>query len=181
VRLLASGPRTGLAEIRLPPVQPGSSIMPGKVNPVLAEMVNMVCYQVTGLDATIGAAAEAGQLELNVMMPVIAHNLFFAMTILTNATRAFAERCVRGITADEDQCGRWLERSPAIVTALAPRIGYAAAAKLASEAVERNLTVRELVVEKRLLTQEELSVILDLRAMTEPGVPGDRGPSVKKS
>jgi aspartate ammonia-lyase len=173
VRLLASGPRTGLAEIRLPAVQPGSSIMPGKVNPVIAEMVNMVCYQVMGNDATVAAAAEAGQLELNVMMPVIAHNLFFAMAILTSASRVFAERCVAGIEADEIQAAYWLERSPAIVTALAPRIGYAEAAKLAKEAVEKNVTVRELVAEKGILPAEELDRLLDLRSMTEPGVPGE--------
>jgi aspartate ammonia-lyase len=173
LRLLASGPRTGLAEIRLPAVQPGSSIMPGKVNPVVAEMVNMVCYQAMGNDATIAAASEAGQLELNVMMPVIAHNLFFTMGILTSASRVLAERCVTGIEADETQAAYWLERSPAIVTALAPRIGYAEAAQLAKEAVERNVTVRELVAEKGILTPEELDAILDLRAMTDPGVPGE--------
>jgi aspartate ammonia-lyase len=173
IRLLASGPRTGLAEIRLPAVQPGSSIMPGKVNPVIAEMVNMVCYQVMGNDATVAAAAEAGQLELNVMMPVIAHNLFFAMTILTSASRVFAGRCVAGIEADEIQAAYWLERSPAIVTALAPRIGYAEAAKLAKEAVEKNVTVRELVAQKGILPAEELDKLLDLRSMTEPGVPGE--------
>jgi aspartate ammonia-lyase len=172
LRLLASGPRTGLAEIRLPAVQPGSSIMPGKVNPVMAEMVNMVCFQVIGLDTTVAMAAEAGQLELNVMMPVIAHNLFFAEEILTTATRALDERCVRGIVADAAQCAYWLERSPAIVTALAPRIGYAEAAKLAKEAVERNLTVRELVLEKGILSVRDLDAILDLRAMTDIGVPG---------
>jgi aspartate ammonia-lyase len=172
LRLLASGPRTGLAEIRLPAVQPGSSIMPGKVNPVIAEMVNMVCYQAMGNDATIAAASEAGQLELNVMMPVIAHNLFFTMGILTSASRVLAERCISGIEADETQAAYWLERSPAIVTALAPRIGYAEAAQLAKEAVERNMTVRELVAEKAILPPEELDAILDLRAMTDPGVPG---------
>src|SRR2546426_137411 len=173
LRLLASGPRTGLAEIALPPVQPGSSIMPGKVNPSIAEMVNMVCYQAIGNDVTVAAAAEAGQLELNVMMPVIAHNLLFTMLILTNASRIFAERCVEGIEADRAMCEHWLERSPAIVTALAPRIGYAAAAQLAKEAVARNVTVRQLVRDKGLLTDAELDRVLDLRAMTEPGVPGE--------
>ncbi|MBI4499632.1 MAG: aspartate ammonia-lyase [Gemmatimonadetes bacterium] len=174
IRLLASGPRTGFAEILLPAVQPGSSIMPGKVNPSIAEMVNQVCYQVLGNDTTIAAATEAGQLELNVMMPVIAHNMFFSLEILTNATRIFAERCVSGISADAAQCAHWLERSPAIVTALAPRIGYAEAAKLAKEAVAKNMTVRQLVVEKGILKGKELDEILDLRAMTEPGVPGER-------
>jgi aspartate ammonia-lyase len=173
IRLLASGPRTGLAEIRLAPVQPGSSIMPGKVNPVIAEMVNMVCFQVRGNDAAIAAAAEAGQLELNVMMPVIAHNLLFSVTLLANASRTFAERCVAGIEADEVQCAYWLERSPAIVTALAPRLGYAAAAQLAKEAVEHDVDVRELVRQKGILAEEELARILDLRAMTEPGVAGE--------
>jgi aspartate ammonia-lyase len=174
LRLLASGPRTGLAEIVLPPVQPGSSIMPGKVNPSIAEMVNMVCYQALGNDVTIAAAAEAGQLELNVMMPVIAHNLLFTMRILTHASRVFAERCVEGIEADQAQCAHWLERSPALVTALAPRIGYAEAAKLAKEAVAKNVTVRQLVMEKGLLKGKDLEAVLDLLAMTELGVPGER-------
>src|SRR5213596_1501792 len=174
LRLLASGPRTGLAEIVLPPVQPGSSIMPGKVNPSIAEMVNMVCYQALGNDVTIAAAAEAGQLELNVMMPVIAHNLLFTMQLLTNASRVFAERCVEGIEADRAQCEYWLERSPALVTALAPRIGYAEAAKLAKEAVAKNVTVRQLVMEKGVLKGKDLEAVLDLLAMTELGVPGER-------
>ncbi|HXM38200.1 MAG TPA: aspartate ammonia-lyase [Gemmatimonadales bacterium] len=174
LRLLASGPRTGFAEIVLPPVQPGSSIMPGKVNPSIPEMVNQVCLQVIGNDVTITAAAEAGQLELNVMMPLIAHNLLFSTMILTNATRVLAERCVEGIAADAAQCAYWLERSPALVTALAPKIGYAEAAKLAKEAVEKNVTVRQLVVEKGILKGKELEKVLDLRAMTELGVPGER-------
>ena len=172
IRLLASGPRTGLAEITLPAVQPGSSIMPGKVNPSIAEMVNQVCYQALGLDTTVATAAEAGQLELNVMMPVITHNLVFALIIVGNATRVFAERCVSGIEADEAQCAYWLERSPALVTALAPKIGYAEAARLAKEALATGLTVRELVTQKRVLEGAELDEVLDLRAMTELGVPG---------
>jgi len=174
LRLLASGPRTALAEIVLPAVQPGSSIMPGKVNPSIAEMVNMVCYQVLGNDVTIAAAAEAGQLELNVMMPVIAHNLLFTLAILTNATHVFAQRCVEGIEADRAQCEHWLERSPALVTALAPKIGYAEAAQLAKEAVAKNVTVRQLVIEKGILKGKELDEVLDLVAMTELGVPGKR-------
>jgi aspartate ammonia-lyase len=174
LRLLASGPRTGFAEIVLPAVQPGSSIMPGKVNPSIPEMVNQVCFQVIGNDVTVTAAAEAGQLELNVMMPVIAHNLLVSMMILTNASRVFAERCVEGIEADAAQCAHWLERSPALVTALAPKIGYAEAAKLAKEAVAKNVTVRQLVMEKGLLKGKELDEVLDLRAMTELGVPGKR-------
>jgi aspartate ammonia-lyase len=172
LRLLASGPRTAIAEIVLPPVQPGSSIMPGKVNPSIPEMVNQVCYQVMGNDLTVALSAEAGQLELNVMMPVVAHNLLFAMEILGNAARTLDERCVRGIEADAAMCAHWLERSPAIVTALAPRIGYAKAAELAKEALAKNVTVRRLVEEKRLLTPAEIEAVLDYRAMTEPGVPG---------
>ena len=172
IRLLASGPRTGLAEIVLPAVQPGSSIMPGKVNPSIAEMVNQVCYQALGLDTTVAMASEAGQLELNVMMPVIAHNIVFALIIVGNATRVFAERCVDGIEADAAQCAYWLERSPALVTALAPKIGYAEAARLAKEALATGQTVRELVTGKRVLEGAELEEVLDLRAMTELGVPG---------
>jgi aspartate ammonia-lyase len=172
IRLLASGPRTGLAEILLPAVQPGSSIMPGKVNPSIAEMVNQVCYQALGLDTTVALAAEAGQLELNVMMPVIAHNMVFSLIIVGNASLVLAERCVDGIEADEKQCAYWLERSPALVTALAPKIGYAEAAKLAKEALATGLTVKELVLKKRMLEGKELDEVLDLRAMTEPGVPG---------
>jgi aspartate ammonia-lyase len=182
IRLLASGPRTGLAEILLPPVQPGSSIMPGKVNPSIAEMVNQVCYQALGLDTTVALAAEAGQLELNVMMPVMAHNIVFALTIVGNASRVLAERCVDGIEADEAQCAYWLERSPALVTALAPKIGYAEAAKLAKEAIATGLTVKELVMKKGILEGKELAEVLDLRAMTEPGVPGDKeAPPLKRS
>jgi aspartate ammonia-lyase len=172
IRLLASGPRTGLAEIVLPAVQPGSSIMPGKVNPSIAEMVNQVCYQALGFDTTIATAAEAGQLELNVMMPVITHNIVFMMTIVANAASVFAERCVEGLEADAAQCAHWLERSPALVTALAPKIGYAEAAKLAKEAVASGLTVRELVKQKGILDDKEMDTVLDLRAMTEIGVPG---------
>jgi aspartate ammonia-lyase len=172
LRLLASGPRTGLAEIRLPAVQPGSSIMPGKVNPSIVEMVNQVCYQAIGLDTTVAMAAKAGELELNVMMPVITHNIVFGLQIVTNAVTQFDTRCVRGIEADEAMCAYWLERSPALVTALMPRIGYAAAAKLAKEALASGQTVKELVTEKGVLEGEELEQVLDLRAMTELGVPG---------
>lgn len=147
--------------------------MPGKVNPSIAEMVNQVCYQALGLDTTVALAAEAGQLELNVMMPVIAHSMVFSLIIVGNASAVLAERCVDGIEADEAQCTYWLERSPALVTALAPKIGYAEAAKLAKEAVSTGLTVKELVVKKGLLKGQELEEVLDLRAMTEPGIPGE--------
>jgi len=175
IRLLASGPRTGLAEILLPAVQPGSSIMPGKVNPSIAEMVNQVCFQALGFDTTVALAAEAGQLELNVMMPVITHNIVFGLIIVANATRVFAERCVDGIEADAAQCAYWLERSPALVTALAPKIGYAEAAKLAKEALATGLTVKALVMKKQILSGAELEDVLDLRAMTDIGLPGGKG------
>lgn len=174
IRLLASGPRTGLAELILPAVQPGSSIMPGKVNPSIVEMVNQVCYQAIGLDTTVAMAAKAGELELNVMMPVITHNVLLMCTILANAGRVFAERCVEGIEADEAMCAHWLERSPALVTALAPKIGYAESAKLAKEAIATGLTVKELVTKKGILQGKELEATLDLRAMTELGIPGGK-------
>jgi aspartate ammonia-lyase len=174
IRLLASGPRTGLAEITLPAVQPGSSIMPGKVNPSIAEMVNQVCYQALGFDLTVATAAEAGQLELNVMMPVMTHNIVFGMIIVANASRVFAEKSVKGIEADEKQATYWLERSPALVTALAPKLGYAESAKLAKEAIASGLTVKELVQKKGLLQGKELDEVLDLRAMTELGIPGGK-------
>ena len=172
LRLLASGPRTGLGEILLPAVQPGSSIMPGKVNPVLCEMLNMVCFQVAGHDHTIAAAGEAGQLELNVMMPVIAHNLAWMLTILDGGVGAFTRRCVAGIEADPERCRHWLERSAALSTALAPSIGYEAAAALTKEMLQTGRGIAELALEKGLLSQAQLEQILDPEAMTSPGVPG---------
>ena len=172
LRLLASGPRTGLAEIVLPAVQPGSSIMPGKVNPSIPEMVNQVCFQVMGNDATVAIASEHGQLELNVMMPVIAHNVLFSMTILANAMRALAERCVRGIEADEAMCAYWVERSAALATALAPRIGYARAAEISKESVHSGELIRALATREALLPPDELAAALDLRRLTDIGVPG---------
>jgi aspartate ammonia-lyase len=151
--------------------------MPGKVNPSIVEMVNQVCYQVMGNDQTIALSAEAGQLELNVMMPVVAHNLLFTMQILTAAVGVLDARCVQGIEADAAACAHWLERSPALVTALAPKLGYAESARLAKESLVKNLTVRELVVEKGLLKGKELEEVLDYRAMTELGVPGEGLPS----
>lgn len=172
LRLLASGPRTGLDELRLPAVQPGSSIMPGKVNPSIPEMVNQVVFQVMGHDATIAAAAEHGQLELNVMMPVIAHNVVAEIGILGTAAHVLAERCVRGIEANHAMLAHWVERSAALATALAPRIGYEAAAALTKRSVAEGVTVRELVVREGLLSAEEAAAVLDLRRLTEPGVPG---------
>jgi fumarate hydratase, class II len=174
LRLLASGPRTGLDEIRLPAVQPGSSIMPGKVNPSIPEMVNQVCFQVFGNDACVGVAAEHGQLELNVMMPVIAHNVLFSMMILTNSARVFADKTVKGIEANEEQCKYWLERSAALATALAPQIGYARAAELSKKSVKENVLIRDLVKREKVLPAKEIDEVLDLRKMTEIGVPGGK-------
>jgi fumarate hydratase, class II len=149
--------------------------MPGKVNPSIAEMVNQVCYQAIGLDTTIAMSAKAGELELNVMMPVITHNAVLMLTILANASRVFAERCIEGIEADEQQCAYWLERSPALVTALMPKIGYAESAKLSKESLATGLTVKKLLEQKQVLPPAELEEVLDLRAMTEIGVPGGKG------
>jgi len=174
LRLLASGPRTGLDEIRLPAVQPGSSIMPGKINPSIPEMVNQVCFQVFGNDACVAAAAEHGQLELNVMMPVIAHNVLFSMMILGNAARVLAERTIKGLEANEEQCAYWLERSAALATALAPQIGYARAAELAKQSVKEKVLIRDLVKREKVLPPDEIDEALDMRKMTEIGVPGGK-------
>jgi len=172
LRLLASGPRAGIAEIILPAVQPGSSIMPGKVNPSIAEMVNQVCFQVIGCDATICAAGEAGQLELNVMMPVMAWNALHAQRILGHAMEALEMLCVDGIEADEARCRELLDRSTAVATALSPYIGYAKTAEIAKESVKTGKPIRELVLERKLLDAEHLDRILSAEEMTEPGVPG---------
>ena len=172
VRLLASGPRTGLAEIRLPAVQPGSSIMPGKVNPVMAEMLNMVCYQVFGHDATVAQAAQGAQLELNVMMPVIGYNALMAVTVLAGGVRAFTARALRGLEADEARCEWSIERSTAIVTALNPVIGYDRAAAVAKQAYAEDRTVRAVLVEDGILPADQVARYLDVRAMTEPGARG---------
>ena len=168
LRLLSSGPRTGFGEINLPPVQPGSSIMPGKVNPVMAEVLDMVCFQEVGNDLTIAMAIQAGQLELNVMMPVINFNLLTSLEILRNVVRLFTDRCVKGITANEARAQQLLEDSSALATALNPYIGYEAAAKVAHEAVRTGKTIRQLVKEKGLLSQEDLDRVLDPVGMTSP-------------
>jgi len=174
LRLMVMGPRTGIDEIKLPAVQPGSSIMPGKINPSIPEMVNQVCFQVMGLDTTVAIAAEHGQLELNVMMPVIAFNVLLSMRILTNAARSFAERCVVGIEANEDMCAYWVERSAALATALMPHIGYAKAAELSKQSVKEGVLVRDMVKRDKLLPADEIDDVLDLRKMTEIGVPGGK-------
>ncbi|HEX9563441.1 MAG TPA: lyase family protein, partial [Gemmatimonadaceae bacterium] len=174
LRLMVMGPRTGIDEIRLPAVQPGSSIMPGKINPSIPEMVNQVCFQVVGCDTTVSMAAEHGQLELNVMMPVIAHNILLSMRILTNATRVLDEKCVRGIEANQEMCQYWVERSAALATALAPQIGYAAAAELSKRSVKEGLLIRDLVRREGVLPADEIDEVLDLRKMTDIGIPGGR-------
>ncbi|MBT0653293.1 aspartate ammonia-lyase [Geomobilimonas luticola] len=175
LRLLASGPRTGLNEIALPALQPGSSIMPGKVNPVLPEVTDMVGFQVIGADTVITLAAQAGQLELNVMMPVIAHNLLFAMGILRNTVVRLAEGCIDGITANVERCRRYLDDSLGLVTVLAPYIGYAAAADVAKESARTGESIRDIVLARRLLEPERLAAIMEPYPLTSPGVPGKSG------
>jgi aspartate ammonia-lyase len=174
LRLLSMGPRAGIAEILLPAVQPGSSIMPGKVNPSVPEMVNQVCYQVIGCDAAILAAADAGQLELNVMMPVIAWNALHATVILGQAMRVLDEKCIRGIAADRARARELLNRSSALATALSPHIGYAQTAEIAKLSVATGRPIRDLVRERRLLPDAALDAILSPIAMTSPGRPGQK-------
>ena len=182
-RLLASGPATGLDEIRLPAVQPGSSIMPGKVNPVMAEMLNMAMMHVQGCDTAVALAAQAGQLELNVMMPILAHNLFEMMQVTIGAVQAFTERCVRGISANREKAEGWLERNAIIVTALNPLIGYRAGAGLVKEALQRGIPLRQVALERaqagqlrhreqdRGVTAQEIEAALrDVRRLTEGGI-----------
>jgi aspartate ammonia-lyase len=172
LRLMSSGPMTGFAEITLPAVQPGSSIMPGKVNPVMAECLSMVCFRVIGNDTTVAWAASAGQLELNVMMPVIAHTVLETLTILTNMCRAFAEFAVNGIEANRERARDIMERSSALSTPLAPYLGYALAAEISKQAVREGRTIREIVVERGIFTAEELDELLAPHELTEPGVAG---------
>jgi aspartate ammonia-lyase len=174
VRLLSSGPRAGFAEIVLPAVQPGSSIMPGKINPSIPEMVNQVCFQVIGCDATICAAADAGQLELNVMMPVIAWNALHAQSILGAAMETLQARCIEGLEADEARCRELLDRSTAVATALSPYIGYAATAEIAKASVKTGRPIRELVLERGLMSTADLDRVLSVEAMTRPGVAGTK-------
>jgi aspartate ammonia-lyase len=171
--LMSSGPRTGFAEIRLPALQPGSSIMPGKVNPVMVENLAMISYHVVGADTAVAWAASRGQLELNVMMPLIAHEVLESLTILANGCRQFARECVAGIEADAERAAWLLENSSAMATPLAPYIGYALAASIAKEAVASGKTIRELVVEKGIFSEDELAQILDPHELTRPGVAGD--------
>jgi aspartate ammonia-lyase len=168
LRLLSSGPRAGFGEINLPPMQPGSSIMPGKVNPVIPEVVNQVCFDVIGGDVTVTMAAEAGQLQLNVFEPVIAYRLLGGMNALTNACTALRERCVDGITANPDRMRHFVEHSIGIVTALVPVIGYEASTEVARDALASGRGVFELVMERGLMTREQLDQALNPEAMTAP-------------
>jgi aspartate ammonia-lyase len=174
LRLLSMGPRAGLSEITLPAVQPGSSIMPGKVNPSVPEMVNQVCYQVFGCDATVAMAAEAGQLELNVMMPVIAWNALHAVKILARAMHTLRARTVDGIRANTERARELLDRSTALATALSPYLGYAATAEIAKASVATGRPIRDLVLERGLMPADELDRILSPREMTAPGVAGKK-------
>lgn len=166
LRLMDSGPKTGFKEIQLPPVQPGSSIMPGKYNPVMAEMTSMVCFQVMGYDNAIALAAQAGQLELNVMMPLIGYNLIHSIEILGNTITALTERCIEGITANKERCLAYAEGSLALVTALNTHIGYLNAAAVAKESLETGKSLRQIVLEKGLMTEAELAKVLDLEQMS---------------
>ncbi len=170
LRWLASGPRTGLGEIHLPELQPGSSIMPGKVNPVMSEMATMVAAQVIGNDTAITIGGERGNFELNVMIPVIAHNLLQSIAILASGSRVFADSCVAGITADEARCRRNAESTAALATVLAPRIGYDKAAEVAKRSLKEDRTLREVVLDMELMTAEDLDELIDFDAMTRPGV-----------
>jgi len=170
LRLLASGPSTGLDEIRLPAIQPGSSIMPGKVNPVMPEMLNMTCFHIIGNDTTVMMAGQAGQLELNVMMPIIAHNLFESMHVLINALRVFTDTGVTGIQANAEKAHGWLAKNAILVTALNPVIGYLKGAEVAKEAMASGRAIREVVVAKGYLSAEEADRLLDARGLTEGGI-----------
>jgi fumarate hydratase class II len=169
LRLLNSGPRTGLGEIDMPATEPGSSIMPGKVNPVIPEAVNLVAAQVIGNDAAITVCGSLGQLELNIMMPVIAYDLLQSIEILANGSRVLAEKCVSGITADRERCYNYADRSLMVVTAITPHIGYDNAAKVAKKAIAENKSVRQVILEEKILPKEKLDEILDLKKMTKGG------------
>lgn len=172
LRLMSSGPRCGLSEINLPSRQPGSSIMPGKVNPVMPEVLNQVAFQVVGNDLTIGMACEAGQFELNVMEPVIAYNLLQSIKIMTNVFKVFNKYCLQGITANKERMENYVNHSVGVITAINPHVGYETAASIAKEAIQSGRPVREIVLERGVLTKEELDIILHPREMTHPGISG---------
>lgn len=172
LRLMASGPRAGLAEISLPARQPGSSIMPGKVNPVMAELINQIAFQVIGNDNTICLASEAGQLELNVMEPVLVFNLLQSISIMNNGFRSFTDYCLKGIEANEKRLKQYVEKSAGVITAVNPHLGYEAAARIAREAIMTGQSVRDLCLQHDVLTEEELDIILNPYEMTKPGIAG---------
>lgn len=174
LRLLASGPSSGFDEIRFAPAQPGSSIMPGKVNPVFAEMLNMTCFHVMGCDLTVMLAGQAGQLEVNVMMPILAHNLFEAMHVFVPAINLFTEQGVRRIEANRKKAAGTVAKNAVLATALNPVVGYLKAAEIAKEASERDMTIRDVVLERGILTPEQADEVLDARAMTEGGIRGEK-------
>ncbi|ARK29395.1 aspartate ammonia-lyase [Halalkalibacter krulwichiae] len=174
LRLMSSGPRTGLNEINLPSRQPGSSIMPGKVNPVMCEVINQISFQVIGNDHTISLASEAGQLELNVMEPVLVFNLLQSLSILQNGIRVFKDYAIEGLTANIERCRELVEKSVGIVTAINPHVGYEVASRVAKEAIQSDRPVREICLERGILTEEELNEILDPKEMTNPGIAGAR-------
>jgi len=168
VRLLNMGPRCGIGEISVPAVQPGSSIMPGKVNPVMAESLAQVCAQVMGNDATIAFGGASGLLDLNVMLPVMAHNLLESERLLAASSRLFADKCIAGLTANNEKCAEQIEWSMSMVTALAPKIGYEKAAEIAKQAVSEGKTVRQLCLEMGVLPEQALNALLDPRSMLTP-------------
>lgn len=172
LRLMSSGPRTGFGEINLPARQNGSSIMPGKINPVIPEVVSQVAFKIVGNDMTIAMAVEAGQMELNAFEPVVFESLFESISILSNAVKTFVFNCVIGITANEERCRELLNSSVGIITALCPHIGYTRAANLAKEALKRKVSVRSIILEQNLMTEQELDKILDAYEMTQPGISG---------
>ncbi|MFP4654281.1 MAG: class II fumarate hydratase [Methanohalobium sp.] len=166
LRLFSSGPRTGLGEIQLPVVQPGSSIMPGKVNPVMAEMLNMVCFQVLGNDTAVMMASQSGQLDLNVFTPVLAHNLLNSIQIMSGGLESFNNRCLKSITANKKHCENLAESSLSLATALAPKIGYEKAAEIAYQAYDENKTIRQVILDEKLFAENEVDELLDLLKMT---------------
>ncbi|BDF04150.1 aspartate ammonia-lyase [[Clostridium] hylemonae] len=172
LRLMSSGPQCGFGEINLPVRQSGSSIMPGKINPVIPEVMNQVAFNVIGNDFTITMAAEAGQLELNAFVPVMLFNLFQSIDTLSGAVSTFTENCIIGITANVEHCKELVEHSVGVVTAICPYVGYSVADSLAKEAVRTGQPIRELILKNNLLNEEELNMILDIRQMTTPGIPG---------
>ena len=187
LRLLSSGPTTGFAEISLPAVQPGSSIMPGKVNPVMAECLDMIAFQVIGNDLTVSLAAQAGQLELNVMTPIMMHNILQSIQILANYVPVFTKKCVEGITVDEKRCSSYVEKNPSLAVFLSPRIGYLEASKVAQQALEEGRSVKEVAVEKGLLTTQEAERIFGSESLLgrarnmENAERGSRGRIIKKA